>query len=257
MRNLLLSGLISAGLMLGSAFVIPAIADEHQPAAETADMEQSEGMKKLKAMSDYLKSAKNMSFVVNSFFEERSEEGPAIKRFVSRRIFLQHPDKLVFRAEFDDGTERFGGFDGKNLVIGLPAQKSYTVIPVEGSIDDMIDTLQDEYGISIPITDFLYSDIYEAHKEFIYDAEYVGPRQLFGQSYDQIVVEGHSANWQLWIDATDKPLPIRFIAKFIREPGDPEYMATFLNWKIDGVDEAEFVVEIPEDWQEVDLKPAE
>ena len=250
MRNPFTTLLVISTFMLSAALSGPALSEDTKSAP--VDIENSEGMKKLKAMSDFLKSAKSMSFIVNSFYDEPSDDGLTIKRFVSHQIFLQHPDRLLFKAEFDDGTLRVGSFDGEKLTIALPAQKSYTEVPVSGSIDKMIDILHDEYDISLPITDFLYSDIYAAQKEFIETADYVGPRQFFGQTFDQIVLSGPTAVWQLWI-ASDNPLPTRFIAKYFREPGDPEYMATFLDWQIDSVTVGDLVLEIPSDWKQVEL----
>lgn len=247
---------IGVAFVLATGLIDPALADDAQADATLA-AEQGEGMKKLRSMSDYLKSAKNMSFVVNSFFEEPLRgDGPAIKRFVSHKVYLQHPDKLAFRAEYDDGLVRVGNFDGKNLIIALPADKTYTTIPVSGSIDEMLDYLHDEFDISLPIADFLYSDFYAAQKDYIEYSEYVGSRRLFERSYDQIVFTGPTANWQLWIGG-DRPLPARFIATYFREPGDPEYMATFLNWNLNTVAESDLTLEIPDTWQAIELGAVE
>lgn len=247
---------IGIAIVLATGLVDPALSDDTQSNGAIS-AEQSEGMKKLRAMSDYMKSAESMSFVVNSFFEEPLRgDGPAIKRFVSHKVYLQHPDKLAFRAEYDDGLVRVGNFDGKRLIIALPADKTYTTIPVSGSIDGMLDFLHDEFDISLPIADFLYSDFYAAQKDYIEHSEYVGSRRLFDRSYDQVVFTGPTANWQLWIGG-DRPLPARFIATYFREPGDPEYMATFLNWTLNGVAEGDLLLEIPDTWRAIDLSTVE
>lgn len=256
MRTLFFSTLAGAALVSAVMFTGPAYSQDTKSSEAKAALEQTEGMKKLKTMSDYLKSAKNMSFVVNSFFQEPADGGPAIKRFVSHKVFLQHPDKLAFRAEFDDGIVRVGSFDGKTLTIGLPANKTYTTVPITGSIDEMLDILHDDYDISLPIADFLYSDFYASQSQYIDYSEYVGARKLFDKSYDQVVFSGPTANWQLWI-GTDTPLPARFIASYFREPGDPEYMATFLNWNLNTVAESDLVLEIPAQWKLLELSSNE
>jgi len=248
--------LACAAIALPTLLTVPALAENVRSDA-AFDASQDEGMQKLRAMSDYLKSAKNMSFVVNSFFEEPLRgDGPAVKRFVSHKIHLQHPDKLSFRAEYDDGLVRVGNFDGKKLIIALPADKTYTTIPVSGTIDEMLDYLHDEFDISLPIADFLYADFYAAQKEYIEYSEYVGSRRLFERSYDQVVFTGPTANWQLWIGG-DRPLPARFIATYFREPGDPEFMATFLNWNLNSVTENDLTLEIPDTWRAIDLTAVE
>lgn len=256
MPDFLKTFVIGAAFAIATSLAGPAISDD-KPANGASDAEQSEGMQKLRAMSDYMKSAKSMSFVVNSFFEEPLRgDGPAIKRFVSHKIHLQHPDKLAFRAEYDDGLVRIGNFDGERLVIALPADKTYTTIPISGSIDEMLDFMHDEFDISLPIADFLYADFYAAQKDYIEYSEYVGSRRLFERTYDQIVFSGPTANWQLWISG-DRPLPARFIATYFREPGDPEYMATFLNWNLNGVAESDLALEIPDEWRAIDLTAVE
>lgn len=256
MRTLFFSTLAGAAFVSAVIFHGSAYAQDSKPSDAEVALEQTEGMKKLKSMSDHLKSAQNMSFVVNSFYEDPADGGPAIKRFVSHKVFLQHPDKLAFRAEFDDGLVRVGSFDGKILTIGLPGDKTYTTVPITGSIDEMLDVLHDDYDISLPIADFLYSDFYAAQSQYIDYSEYVGARKLFDKSYDQVVFSGPTATWQLWIGA-DTQLPARFIAKYFREPGDPEYMATFMNWNLNTVAESDLVLEIPSQWKLLELSTNE
>ncbi len=174
-------------------------------------------------------------------------------------VSVRHPDKLAWSVTFDDGTSRKGVFDGKKkqIVFAQSASKSYTRLPFEGSVDELIDHLQDEYGIGLPISDFVYSDIMAAHKPHIVTATDLGDRVLPDKTVSHLLIEGSAADWQIWIENKDPALPIRFVATYVRQLGDPEYMITFWKWTLNQVSENDFELRIPSDWEEIEITAAE
>ena len=85
-------------------------------------------------------------------------------------------------------------------------------------------------------------------------AMHLGERVVLDDSLDHISVESIGADWQVWMDTGDAPLPRRLVMQFIEAEGAPDYMATFHEWNVDEpIDADVFVADLPEDWQQVDL----
>lgn len=238
-----------ATFVLGLALTVAVM-----PSLARADDDRA--MDSLQAMSDSLKAANSYAFSAGVFFDELSPIGLRIKRFARYEVSVRHPDKLAWSVAFDDGTSRKGVFDGREVVFTQPASKSYTRLPFEGSVDELIDHLQDEYGIGLPIADFVYSDMMAAHKPYIVTATDLGDRILPDMTVSHLLIEGAAADWQIWIENKDPALPLRFVATFVRQLGDPEYMITFRKWTLNQVSESDFDLRIPSDWEKVNIAEA-
>ena len=246
------STLWNATFVLGMASAI-AVMPSFVRAGDADDLES------FQAMSDSLKAADSYAFSAGVFFDEMSPTGLRVKRYAKYDVSVQHPDKLAWSVSFDDGTARRGVFDGskKQIVFTQSANKSYTRLPFEGTVDELIDHLQDEYGIGLPIADFVYSDMMASHKPHIVTATDLGDRVLPGKTLSHLLIEGSAADWQIWIDNEAPRLPLRFVATYIRQLGDPEYMITFSNWTLNQVSDSDFELGLPSGWTEIDIVAAE
>lgn len=212
---------------------------------------------KLFAMSEFLKAAGSIKFVSSSFFDEPRPTGPSAKRFTFHKITLKRPNKLAFESAFDDGSQRRGWFDGKTLIIASPGQKAFSKIDFRGSVDDLLVFLEEERNLSLPVADFLYSDIYDRQFPFIMSSEYLGERHLLRENLDHLSFRSVAADWQIWIEQGKKPLPRRMLITYVRSPGDPEYMVTFVDWEIETATDKDFEMQIEEDWKEVPIPPSQ
>ena len=117
----------------------------------------------------------------------------------------------------------------------------------------MLDTVQEDYDLSLPLADILYSDFYAALEPYILSAAHLGERTIQDITFDHISVESVGADWQVWIETTVAPIPRRLVMQFAEADGQPEYMATFHRWAVgEQIDEAAFIVAIPEDWERME-----
>ena len=61
--------------------------------------------------------------------------------------------------------------------------------------------------------------------------------------------------WQIWIDASDQPLPRKLVINYVHEPGEPQYSAVLRRWNLDPqFPDDLFTFEAPEGAQKVDAK---
>ena len=194
-----------------------------------------------------------MSFRALSFFDEVEDSGVKVKRFLVHDVVIRRPDRLHFRSQFDDGTSRVGWYDGTRFVVASETESIYVEIDAPDTIDGLVDMLQQDYGMSLPVADLLYSDFFAAQSPHILSAAYIGERRVEDLVLDHLSFESTGADWQLWTEADDTPTPVRMVIEFIHAESAPQYMITLRDVAIDEpVDDAQFQADLSPDWQQVE-----
>ena len=131
----------------------------------------------LKSMTDYLSNQKTLSASFDSDIEIITPELQKIQFASSGQMKLSRPDKLRVR--------RTGGYadvelvyDGKTISIYGNNAKSYVQADLPGTVDHMIDTLQERSGVGLPGTDLLLSDAFDVMMTTVLDGEHVVTREV-------------------------------------------------------------------------------
>ena len=136
--------------------------------------DSAEAKRMLKAMSDFLGAQKNLSFGYDSVFEVITPTAQKLGLASSGTATLSRPDKIRFA--------RSGGFadyeilyDGKTLTFLGKNANLFTQIAAPGTVDQLIDTLQEKYHRPLPGADLLMTNSYDELMQDVYDFE--GSRQ--------------------------------------------------------------------------------
>ena len=251
MRRLcLLAGRVSTTLLLVIAVWT---AGTTARAGESGPLEP-EAVQRLQRMSDVLAKARTLRLKAESLYDQVELSGVKIKRSVTQEIVLRRPDSLHFSSSRDDGKVREGRYDGQALTIVPKGGGTYARIEAPGGIDAMLDLIQADYQVNVPVADLLYADLYGRVKDYLLSGVFLGPRTIDGEVLDQLSFETTGADWQLWLEQGDRPLPRRLVVTFVNAPGEPEYLTVIREWKLDqDVDEAQFRSQVPPDWRRIDL----
>ena len=167
---------------------------------------------------------------------------------------LNRPDKI--RAT------RAGGFvdvetvfDGKTLtLLGKNANK-YTQVEVPGTIDHLIDELQDKYNRPLPAADLLMTNSYEELTKDVYDSKDLGSGVINGTECDFIALREDEVDLQIWITQGDKPHPCKYVVTSRRIDDGPQYSIEIRNWKSgDEVAKDDFAFQAPANAEKIELK---
>jgi hypothetical protein len=208
----------------------------------------------LRRMSTLLTEAKTLRFRADSYYDLVDEAGIKIKRFVTQEVALRRPDRLYFKSVRDDGAVSEAWYDGATLTIAPQGKAVYARIEAPDTIDGMLDFVQDNYQITVPIVDLLYSDLYARIEEHLLSGLHLGTRHQNGATVDHLSFESTGGDWQIWIDVDGKPLPRMLVIDFVPIPGQPERLSILHDWSLDAaVDETMFHFSPPEGWQRVEL----
>jgi hypothetical protein len=225
----------------GSAELTPAADDDPQ-----ADQV-------LRAMCDLLESAKAMKFHVTAESDERSASGLMVSSNRQVDVLMRRPDCLVAHAH--GAAERTLWYHGKTLTILDGTARQWARIEVPGTMDEMFDSLFENYGLTVPLADLLFQDAYKDLTEQVQTGQYVGQDTVSGRLCHHLLFEQANVDWQVWIDAGEKPLPRKVVITHKNEPGDPAYTAHLDGWDLSPTVPADaFDARPPSDAKSVDMQ---
>jgi hypothetical protein len=171
------------------------------------------------------------AFEAEESFDEVFERAPRLQLTNVRRVLVEKPGRMATQAE-GDTLYRAAWFDGKSLWALNKEENTYMTIPQPPTLDGALDKLAAEYGVDVPLSDFVYSDPYAVLSEGVLYGEYLGIHQAAGVNCHHLAFSQPSIDWQIWIDAGETPLPRKLVLSYHDEPGVPQYFAVIRNWNL-------------------------
>lgn len=210
----------------------------------------------LKSMTDYLGNHQTLSVSFDSDIEVITPELQKLQFASSGQLKLSRPDKLRVR--------RTGGYsdaelvyDGKTLSIYGNNAKSYVQADAPGSVDHMIDAMQERSGLGMPGTDLLLSNAYDVLMADVVVSQHIGQGVIDGVDCEHLAFRTPDTDWQVWIESGEKPVPRKYVITSKTLAGAPQYTLRLKDWKTDAfTDPDTFAFTPPVGATKVDLKSA-
>ena len=184
----------------------------------------------LKAMSAKLASAKQFSFHVDREIDPALLEGRNVPEKARIDIRVSRPSRIAAHSVSRDGARRIVG-DGQMLTVFDEKKNYYAQVAMRGSIDGLVDELEEKYGFVPPVADFVISDPYARIRQQASAITSLGREKISGVECDRFLLKGKEADAELWIAVTDQ-LPRKFVATFPRRAGKPQLRMAFSNWNL-------------------------
>jgi hypothetical protein len=237
-----------AGAMSAVALALVLLGTQAGPAR--ADEAQAREL--LAAMTDYLAAQPALSFDLDSTIDVVTTDGAKVAIASSGSLAMERPDKIRVRRHGGFATVEMT-YDGKVLSVVNFDAKVYGQSEVSGTLDDLIDTLREEYLIPLPAADLLASD---AGAVLLADMTHVldlGSGVIRGEECDHLAFRSAEVDWQIWIAQGEVPHPCRFIITTRDVEGWPQYTLEFSAWGA-GALEPDFAFEAPAGAREVEVK---
>jgi hypothetical protein len=211
----------------------------HRQIAERAD-------ELLRQTCAFLASVPRFSFEAEETFDEVFERAPRLQLTNVRRFLVDKPQRMTTQAE-GDTLYRAVWFDGQHIWALNKEENTYTTLDEPPTLDAALDLLETKYDVDVPLTDFVYSDPYVVLSEGLLYGEYLGIHQAAGVDCHHLAFSQATIDWQLWIDAGEKPVPRKLVISYREEPGVPQYFAVIRKWDLDpAIPEGAFRFEPPQ-----------
>jgi hypothetical protein len=178
----------------------------------------------LRKMSALLAGTPRFAMEAEETFDEVSDNAPRLQLSNVRRVGVERPSRLAADAT-GDTLNRAAWYDGRTLTVLDKARNVYVSVEKPGTIDGALDAIADDYGVVIPLSDLLYADPYATLIEGVVYGEYQGLHHAAGTLCHHLAFSQEAIDWQIWIDAGEKPLPRKLVITYVNEPGTPQYAA--------------------------------
>jgi hypothetical protein len=219
------------GLLAGGAGADEA-ADAEARKKAAAETSTAEALEILKRSSDFLTGQKQLSFESRESYDTLQTNGMMIEFGNVRTVDVRRPDRLQIRVVGRNGERQRTVFDGKTLSTLFEDEQAYIQLEKPGSLDAVIDYMQDEIGAPMPLSDFIHTNFYADAIKEIKAGAVVGEETIAGTQCDHIVFHSDELGFQLWIEQGSRPVPIRVAIEFLQEPGAPQFRADFTKWSL-------------------------
>ena len=244
MNNSSLRGLARVSLTAASIAVLVAATGPVARADDAATL--------LKAMADYTAAQKSITATFDSDIEIITPELQKIQFASSGQFKISRPDKLR--------VKRTGGYadvelvyDGKTVSLYGNNAKAYVQADAPGTIDQLVDVLQERSGGAMPGTDLLLSNAYDVMTSDVIKGHHVGQGVVDGIECEHLAFRGHSTDWQIWIQTGAQPIPRKYVITS-KTLGEPQYTLRIKEWKTDPIADADaFAFKAPEGATKVSL----
>ncbi len=246
MRQSLKRVALACGLLVSFGFAVPDVA-----VAEKAPAIDPQAIKVFRAMSLYLKKARTFSFNVEVSYDVVYGSEEKLTYLRSGNIVVRRPDRFKARVSESRISKEFY-YDGKSFTLWDPSLKLYATATAPGTIDATIDDLNKRFGVVVPIGRLMRSNFFALVMDGVVAAGYISLSKVRGKEAHHLALASADFDWQVWVAAGDKPLPLLIIGTFKTERHWPQYRAWLTNWKIgQTVFEKTFRFRPPKDAQKI------
>lgn len=184
----------------------------------------------LKAMSDYVSRQKTIEMTFDSDIEVITPQLEKIQFASSGDLLLARPDKMrAHRVSGHADVVLF--FDGKVASIDGRSVNGYAQFEAPGNLDHLIEALRLGHGVAMPGADFLKSNPYDVLVAGVQEAKYIGRGIIDGVPCEHLAFRNFDTDWQLWVEAGDRPVPRKLVITSKTLNSAPQYTFRVKSWK--------------------------
>ena len=200
-----------------------------QPAGSAAA--DPRAMEILKKMSDLLGGTSSFGFTAEETYDEH--DGNQMLQFANiRSVAVQRPNKIAADTS-GDTVNRRAWFDGQTFTLLDKEHNVYGSTEFAGTIDQLLDLLDDQFEVVIPLGELISENLQGQLTERLRSGSYLGLHQVGATKCHHLAFTLDLLDFQIWLEAGEKPLPRKLVITYKQEPGMPQYTAVFTRWNLE------------------------
>jgi hypothetical protein len=224
------------------------------PAAAVAAVSrvQPEAIAALEKMGTYLRSLKSFGLHADTTTDLVTDDEQKLQFPGTIDYKVRAPNGLYIDMSTDRKQRRLY-YDGKTLTVYGPKNNFYAQAKAPPTIKQLLAVAEDKYGIELPLADLFLWGTDKAPVSSLQSAIFVGPARIDGSVTHQYAFRQDDVDWQIWIEAGEKPLPRRLVITTTDDPAQPQFAST-LTWNTNAaIRDADFAFAPPKDAHRVEL----
>jgi len=221
-----------AGTACLSGLVAGAVALQTQADASRSALIEPRAAAILQDMSQTLAESNELTFHAEITFDDVLTSGQKIQYAAVLDAILLRPNRFFVELVSDLGARRIW-HDGTLLTVYDGPANVYAAFAVgapDAPVEQVLDRVAKEKGISMPLTDLVASDPFESLTSDVAFGFYVGLHDVRGTQCHHLAFVQQFIEWQIWIDAGPVPLPRKLVITYKTVPNSPQYVAELSDW---------------------------
>ena len=223
MRFVLCSGTL---LLAAATLAAPLPA---QQSSDTAAVEP-DAIAALNKMGTYLRSLKAFQVRAETTKEDVLDDGQKVQFASTSDVLAEAPNRL--RAEVkSDRDEHLDLYDGATFTYYAPRVNYYATVPAPPTTVELINRLEQNYGMEIPLTDLFRWGGPHSSVDKITAATDIGPGDVGGVTCEHYAFRQPGLDWQIWIQLGDYPLPRKVVLTTMTDEARPQFSAIY-TWNL-------------------------
>lgn len=207
-----------------SLLIAPVFAQDDNDAIDT------DAMNDLQAMGAYLRTLKDFRVQVSASNEVVLEDGQKLQYGNKVDLLASIPKGLRIH-DVSDAHERMYFYDGTNFTLWGKRTNMYATVEAPDTIGKLLDKLEDEYGLVVPLADLFRWGTDEETISAITGAMDAGLSDISGITCEQYAFRQENIDWQLWIQKGAYPLPCKIVITNKEDEARPQYSAVY-DWNL-------------------------
>jgi hypothetical protein len=226
-RKVLVLGLLAMSLAAPSTYAQTAPAGAAAPATNAVD---PASIQALKDMGAFLQALKRFHVATEVTGERVLADGQKLQHTATATMDVERPNKI--RALMHSARSvREIVYDGKTVTLYTPAQKYYSTVGFTGTIGELIDKLEERYGVEMPLSDLFLFGTPAAPLDKIESAMNAGQDFIDDDLCDHYAFRQGKVDWQIWITAGSKPLPRKVVITNRADEARPQSVS-LIDWNL-------------------------
>ena len=181
-------------------------------------------------MGAYLQTLKRFQVTTDVTGERVLADGQKLQHAASATLDVVRPNKVRARM-VSARSERELIFDGKTVTLYTPAQKSYSSVEFAGTLDQLVDRLQQNYGVEIPLSDLFVWGTPAAPFDKIESAMNAGQDFIDEDLCDHYAFRQGNLDWQIWVTTGSRPLPRKIVITNRSDEARPQSVS-LIDWNL-------------------------
>jgi hypothetical protein len=184
----------------------------------------------LNKMGTYLRSLKALQVRAETYKEDVLVDGQKIQFASVTDLLAQAPNRLMAEINSDLEVRRYL-YDGKTFTLVDPVANYYATVPAPPTTVELINRLEEKYGMDIPFADLFRWGGPNSRVSEITSAEDIGPGQVGGTTCEHYAFRQPGLDWQIWIQLGDYPLPRKIVLTTTTDEAKPQFSAIY-TWNL-------------------------
>jgi len=206
-------------------------------------------------MSEIIGEMSSVSFTLKIRNDEVDQDLGMITTFKESNVHFNGPSQMQIHSYGQKGHRGFW-YDGAVLTFYSFDENNYAVIESSSKTIDMINEVNNKYGIDFPAADFFSPSFTDDILANFDELKYVGKQTIEGKECFYMITKRDDMIVQFWIANDALNLPVKMLIMEIGGKQSKQYEATFSNWDINPfLPEAMFKFQAPPKAKKISILP--